>query len=947
MNNKVESERELENRFIKQLQKQEYELVNIKCEVELHKNFIKQINIINKEILNQKDLTDSESNRLLTSITGKNVYDSSKLLREKISLQRDNGKIINLSLFNSREWCKNIFQVTNQYTFEGQYKNIYDVTILINGLPLVSIELKRTGVELNEAFNQISRYKRHSLTGLFRFVQLFIISNGVNTKYFANNKNELKKEFTFFWTDEFNDRITSLSAFTEDFLNKCMLAKIIARYMILKSNGDILVMRPYQIYAVEKLIQRVQETNNNGYIWHTTGSGKTLTSFKFSQLLEKEPNVVKVFFMVDRKDLDKQTIDEFNKFQPDSIDQSNNTSNLISIINDPTKKIILTTIQKMDNACKNDRYSKDIKKLVDKCKEENGKVVFIIDECHRSQFGEMFKNIKKQFPDAQFIGFTGTPRIKEHPSPDGRTTSDIFEKKLHDYLIADAIRDNNVLPFSVDYIKTINQKWDDNDETPAWANIDKAEIMLSDDRITNIVNYILKNHDCKTSSRKFNSILTVSSIEALIKYYDTFYKLQKDLPEKSKLKIAAIYTYGANEDISEGKEHSRDSLERIIKNYNETYNENLSTNSYDEYFRSVSKNVKNNEVDILLVVNMFLTGFDAPRLNTLYVDKFLQYNNLIQAFSRTNRLFDKNKSHGNIVCFSTRKYDVDKAIKLFSDNKNGDVVLISSLDEYLEQFIKLVKQLKEHSPTPDSTLHNGDEEKIREFVLIFRQMLIILNKLKTFVEFEFDEKKLGISEQEFQNYKSKYLDISKNKTSNNKELMSVLNDIDFCIELLATDKINCKYIYELIESIIADPDVEDKYDKVVAVLKMIEDIANDFEKTKAELIKEFIASVDPLKLSSDLFDFNTELEEFKDSKKNREIEQFCKEYDLVKESILAMITEYYFCQYNDREEVKDLLSNETVKKYKEEKKIDLAMAAKNKMADEIINFIIHITTTFE
>ena len=454
-----ESEARLEDRMIDQLVKQGYSKVVINDVNELEQNFREQVNIHNKIELKGKNLSDKEFERLMVKISGKGVFQSAKELRQKQDIQRDDGSIVYIELFNTKDWCKNIFQVTHQTTVEGKYTNRYDVTILINGLPLVQVELKRRGIDIKEAFNQIKRYKRHSYQGLYKFIQLFVISNGVETKYFANGDQELNYGFTFYWTDINNDRINNLEQFCVFFLDRCHIGKMIARYMIVNETEKILmVMRPYQVYAVENIVSRALDTSNNGYVWHTTGSGKTITSFKTSQLLANEESIKKVFFLIDRKDLDSQTVEEFNKFEKDCVDTTDNVATLIKQIEDINSRLIVTTIQKLSRLLKSEKYEK----RMDKYREE--KVVFIIDECHRSQFGEMHTAINRHFKYAQYFGFTGTPRLIENKSQDGRTTADIFDKCLHHYLIKDAIHDGNVLGFSVEYIKTFDGEVNEYDD---------------------------------------------------------------------------------------------------------------------------------------------------------------------------------------------------------------------------------------------------------------------------------------------------------------------------------------------------------------------------------------------------------------------------------------------------------------------------------------------------
>ncbi|MGL5440594.1 MAG: type I restriction endonuclease subunit R, partial [Filifactoraceae bacterium] len=732
-----QSEAQLEENLIKQLINQGFTRVTIPDEDGLKNNFRRELFEHNKAKLNNEPFTDKEFERILRHVEGKSVFQSAMVLRDKFILEREDGSEVYIEFFDTQNWCKNRFQVTNQTTVVGKYTNRYDVTLLINGLPLVQVELKRRGLDLKEAFNQINRYKKHSYQGLYRYLQIFVVSNGVDTKYFANSDKEMLFSHTFFWSDEENKRISNLKDFTETFLDKCFVSKIISRYMITNETDKLLmVMRPYQIYAVEALVTRAFETNNNGYIWHTTGSGKTLTSFKASQILSKEPNIKKVFFLVDRKDLDSQTIAEFNKFEPDSVDTTDRTDTLVKQIKDINKPLIVTTIQKMANAIKGDRYAK----IMDQYREE--KVVFIIDECHRSQFGDMHKSINKHFTNAQYFGFTGTPRFYENRSQEGRVTADLFEKCLHTYLIKDAISDGNVLGFSVEYIKTFDGDIDESDDTKV-AAIDKEEVFMHDIRIENIAEHIIKNHNGKTRNKEYTAILTVQSIPMLVKYYDKFKELDHDL------KIAGIFSFGANEDLEGKDEHSRDSLERIITDYNQIFDTNYSTDTFSGYFADVSKKVKSAKIDILIVVNMFLTGFDSKTLNTLYVDKNLKYHDLVQAYSRTNRVEKSTKPYGNIVCYRNLKNNTDDALKLFSQTDSTDIVLMENYEYYLDRWFAELRNLKALTPTPQDVDSLESEEAKKKFILAFRELSKILVKLETFVDFEFEESELQISNQEY------------------------------------------------------------------------------------------------------------------------------------------------------------------------------------------------------
>jgi type I restriction enzyme R subunit len=824
----------------------------------------------------------------------------------------------------NNEWCKNEFQVTHQVTMVGKYENRYDVTLLINGLPLVQIELKRRGIDFKEAFNQVIRYKKHSLNDLFRYVQIFIISNGIDTKYFANSDKEMDFQYTFYWTDKNNNRIDNLYDFALDFLPKCHISKMISRYMVVDdTQKNLMVMRPYQYYAVEELMKRAYETNNNAYVWHTTGSGKTLTSFKLSQLLSTNREVAQVFFLVDRKDLDSQTIEEFNRFQKDTVDMTDSTDTLIAQMKDSSKKIILTTIQKMSNACKNDKYQDVIDRF------EGKKVVFIIDECHRSQFGEMHKMIKKKFPRAQYFGFTGTPRFAENASQDGRTTADIFEKLVHHYLIKNAIADGNVLGFNVDYVRTISSTVDIEDDEEVEA-IDTEEVLMDDQRISNIVDYVLKIHNSKTNNRRYNAIFTVRSIPMLIKYYDEFKKRNTDL------KIAGIFTFGANEDGELETEHSRDSLERMINDYNQMFDKNYSTNTFSAYFTDVSKKVKNTELDILLVVNMFLTGFDAKRLNTLYVDKRLKHHDLIQAFSRTNRIETANKPYGNIVCFQTNKKAVDDAVKLFSLTDNADEVLMKPYEYYRDEFRKAVEELLKHTPSPEEAEHGGDEQEEYKFVLLFRELVRLMVKLKTFDEFEFTEDELGMSNQLYEDFVSKYKKIYRDIRPDQQKA-SILSDVSFDIELLRNDKINVHYILELIKNAVSEPSREKRRKTLDEIEKMIESATDPELYMKSDLIHGFIDSI-ASEMDPDA-DFEYEYNQYMEEQRTNEIREVAAKYQIPEPKINRLIGDYEFGGFVDKNDIKTDLTKDVIKREKEENNFSSSMRAKNSITNTITQFI--------
>ena len=689
-----------------------------------------------------------------------------------------------------------------------------------------------------------------------------------------------------------------------------MLNNIIGKYMVISdADKNLMVMRPYQVYAVEALTKRALETNNNGYIWHTTGSGKTLTSFKASQLLSNEEKIKKVFFLIDRKDLDSQTVEEFNKFEADCVDTTDNVGTLIKQVEDINSRLIVTTIQKLARLLKSEKYAH----RMDKYREE--KVIFIIDECHRSQFGEMHTAINKHFVNAQYFGFTGTPRLVENKSQDGRTTADLFDTCLHHYLIKDAINDNNVLGFSVEYIKTFDGDFDENDETKVSA-IDKEEVFHSQDRIDKVSQHIIDNHNAKTANKKFTSLFTVDSIPLLIKYYDTFKKLDHDL------KIAAVFTFQDNEDLSGKDEHSRESLERIIEDYNKMFpskdNTKFSTDTFQAYFKDLSRKIKNAEVDIVLVVNMFLTGFDSKPLNTLYVDRNLNYHGLVQAFSRTNRILDDTKPYGNIVCYRNLKKNTDEAICLFSQTENTDVVLMESYDHYLGLFKERLDDLYKLAPNIDMIDSIQNEEGKKNFVIAFRELSKQLIKLKTFVDFEFDKEKIGMSHQEYEDYKSKKFRIYDELKKSAPEKESILLYIDFAIELMAIDKINVDYIMNLIRDIDFSDEEKRKAD-IEKIKRLLDSADNENLRLKADLIRAFLDEVVPKANKNSSMDdlFN----EFIEEKRVYEITEFAENIDIVKETMKDYITEYEYSGIIDSAKIKDSINGGLLKKKKLSEKI--------------------------
>lgn len=897
--NTIQSEAQLENNLIKQLQGLEYDFVTIKDEKELLENLKKQLEIHNFKTLNWKTLTNTEFDRVLNHLNKWNVFERAKILRDKMSLELDNGDKAWIEFINMDNWCQNEFQVTNQITIEWTYKNRYDVTLLINWLPLVQIELKRRWLELKEAFNQTNRYQRHSFWSgiwLFSYVQLFVISNGVNTKYYANNRKQSFKQ-TFFWSDVKNENITKLEDFTKVFLEPCHISKMITRYIVLNETDKILmVLRPYQYFAVEAIIDRVKNSTKNGYIWHTTWSGKTLTSFKTAQILTRIPEIKKVVFVVDRKDLDYQTTKEFNSFSKWSIDWTDNTTQLVKQFEDNNTPLIVTTIQKLNTAISKEKYLKKMETLA------NEKIVFIFDECHRSQFWDTHDRIKKFFTNNQMFGFTGTPIFAQNHN-NKRTTKDLFEEQLHSYVITDAIKDENVLRFSVEYIGKYKEKSNTNLDIQV-EDIDTKELLESPDRLEKITKYIIDNHNSKTHNKSFTAMFCVSSVDTLIKYYELFKK------QNHNLKIATIFSYGVNEDDKDAdwlnddvnldipenqvNKHSREKLDEFIWDYNTTFWTKFSTKdtqSFYNYYNDIAKKVKERQIDILLVVNMFLTWFDSKTLNTLYVDKNLRYHGLVQAFSRTNRILNEQKSQGNIVCFRNLKQNVDDAIALFSNKDAKEIILIESFETYVKYFNNALEKLILIAPSIESVDWLISEEEQFEFVKAFRDLLRLKNILETFVDFSFD--KLEIDEQTFEDYKSKYLDIyRKVKTDNEKEKVSILDDVDFELELLATDIINVDYILKLLWNIL---DSSDENYKLKIKEQVLRTVSSDPKMmSKRDLIERFIEeNLWNIKDSSNL---SNEFDKFMIIQKSKEFEKMCKEEDIDSTRFAKLINDYLYTE---------------------------------------------------
>lgn len=832
----AQSEQALENGLIATLQDMSYEYVELKEETNLYANFKKQLEKHNaKELaaVGKTEFTDKEFERICIHLEGGTLFEKSKKLRDLFPLETEDGKRVWIEFLDRNHWCQNEFQVSNQITVEGRKTCRYDVTILVNGLPLVQIELKKRGVELKQAYNQIQRYHKTSFHGLFDYIQIFVISNGVNTRYFANNPN-CGYKFTFNWTLKNNEAVNDLSTFAADFFDKCTLGKMISKYIVLHE-GDkcLMVLRPYQYYAVEEILDRVQNTNKNGYIWHTTGAGKTLTSFKAAQLVSELDGIDKVLFVVDRHDLDTQTQAEYEAFEPGAVDATEDTYELIKRFNSD-KKIILTTIQKLNTAVKKDYYSKRIESMRDK------KVVMIFDECHRSHFGECHKNIVHFFRNLQIFGFTGTPIFAENAKQD-LTTHDVFGECLHKYMIKDAIADENVLGFLVEYY---NGKLDANE--------------MSDTRMKEIAEFILNNFEKSTYGGEFNALFAVQSVPMLLKYYKIFKELNP------KIKIAAIFTYAPNpsqDDAKTGMNQgfetdnvASDELQEIMDDYNRKFGTAFTTDNFQNYYDDINERMKKRKadqepIDLLLVVGMFLTGFDAKKLNTLYVDKNMEYHGLLQAFSRTNRVLNEKKRFGKILCFRDLKDNVDASIKLFSQG-GIEAVTRPPFKEVKKQLNELSISFLEHYPTMASVDALKSEYDKKKFLLAFREIIKKRAEIQIYEDFSNDDPGLVLSEQDYNDYRSKYLDMTvgfiKPEEGNGGMLHDdqqeiqygdqSIEDIDFCLELLHSDVVNVAYILSLISNLNpSDEDYEKKRQDILDT--MIKDATM---RKKTLLIDSFI-----------------------------------------------------------------------------------------------------------
>ncbi|MCF7643225.1 type I restriction endonuclease subunit R [Acinetobacter johnsonii] len=924
----VQSEYQLENELIGQLQQLGYASVTLKDESQLLSNLKTQIERAN----GLAPLSDTEWKQVISFLNTGTVFERAKNLRDLFPVKFDDGTSKHI-FFLSDDPSKNIYQVTNQITIDHRDYNgrtsRFDVTLLVNGLPLVQVELKKRGMEIAEAFNQTQRYIREAYwagQGLFGFIQLLVISNGANTRYYSNGTTGI--EFAFPWADVSNKHINEIVDFAEAFFNQQHLTQMLTQYMVLlETTKSLMVLRPYQIYAVQKIVEHVQNSDQNGYIWHTTGSGKTLTSFKASQIIMQMPDVEKVLFVVDRNDLDTQTSREFNAFKADSVDSTDNTSTLVKQLDQRHDKLIVTTIQKLNRAISTDRFLESIDYL------KNKKVVFIFDECHRSQFGETHQNIKKFFSNAQMFGFTGTPIFEKNSQSKAGlklTTDYLFNECLHKYVIVDAIRDRNVLQFQIDYRgkytakgMATNESYEEDVE-----GIDTKELYDNPQRLEMIARYIVNIHDTKTRNREFTAMFCVSSVETLTQYYDLFEKVQaeKQIEDEAQgrifkpLTIATIFSYAANEAVptddltgliheesadipTQVNSSSRDKLDRYIANYNRQFKTNYNSgDQFYAYYRDIAQRVKNRQIDILIVVNMFLTGFDSKPLNTLYVDKNLKYHGLIQAFSRTNRVYNDKKPFGNIICFRNLKRATDEALALFSNKETTKIVLVPSYAEIEQDYQAAVSKLFALTPNYQSVDDLLTEEQQLEFIKAFREVMRYNAQLQTFIEYDQDQ--TALDKQHFANFASKYADLCRAvRKTTKKEKVSVLDDVDFQLDLLHSDRINVGYIINLLQ-LVVDTDSEDKRKKYQAQIYDL--ISSDISlHDKQDLIQKFIEENMPKMINGQ--SVQDAFAQFWDIEKEQAYQQLCEQENLKPEAMKEVLDHYeYTHRLPRKEEMKEL-----------------------------------------
>ncbi|MDE1536196.1 MULTISPECIES: type I restriction endonuclease subunit R [Actinotignum] len=908
-----QSEAALEKELIAQLQRQEYEYLPIKEEADLENNLRAQLEALNGIRFDAEEWARFYSMQLANKAEG--ILEKTAIIQANpaaLVLVRTDGSQKNIHLFDKENIHRNHMQVINQYEVEGRHHNRYDVTILVNGLPLVHIELKRRGVELREAFNQINRYQRDSFwagSGLFQYVQLFVISNGTYTKYYSNttrfehvkgqNSGHKKAsaasfEFTSWWTDARNRHITDLMDFAKTFLSKRTLLNIISRFCVFTSEKNLMVLRPYQIVAAERIINRIRIATNykklgsieaGGYIWHTTGSGKTLTSFKTAQLATRIEGVDKVLFVVDRKDLDDQTKKEYETFQKGAVNSNRSTAELARQLSNPAARIVITTIQKLSNFVRATK-THDV---------YNSHIVIIFDECHRSQFGDMHKAITKAFRNYHLFGFTGTPIFNENKASGSslaiRTTAQVFGDRLHSYTISDAITDANVLPFRIDYVNTVRAREGVEDEEVAAIATEAA--LLDPRRISQVVAYILEHFDQKTKRNEhyslkgkrlsgFNSIFATASVNAAKLYYTEFARQQENLPVERRLKIATIFTYAANSDEYSGDGllpeedfnaealslPDREFLEGAIADYNTMFGSNFDTsaNNFGNYYEDVSKKMKTRELDMLIVVNMFLTGFDAKTLNTLWVDKHMHHHGLLQAFSRTNRILNSVKTYGNIVSFRNLEKETNDAIALFGNKEAQGITVLKPFADYFSTYVTKIDALRTWEPGAVI----ASESQQNAFIQVFGELLRLRNILTAFDEFEGQD---PLSQRDLQDYQSTYLELYRARRKQSEgDVERINDDLTFEIELMKHVEVNVDYILMLVERYRAQHEAGSRAEIREEIRRVVK--SSPSLQNKLDLIERFIESV------SVTGEIDQEWEQYLAEQKAVEIEQLVREENL-------------------------------------------------------------------
>ncbi|MBP3851665.1 MAG: type I restriction endonuclease subunit R [Erysipelotrichaceae bacterium] len=849
-----------------------YQIFDLKTPDELIDNLKKQIGLLNGEELIDKTgidiLSDREFDRVLIRLLGKTVYESAKILRNQWILDLDNSKTAYIS-FLSDNVAENTYQIAPFLDAEF----FHESTILVNGLPIVEL-IYQPDMEINQIINRLN-HRRKKYQGIYRFVQIFVVSTGHETKYFANcneytsshQKQSFQKRLAFYWTDENNIRINQLNAFISDFLTKSNITELITKYFIIKDTEPVLlVMRPYQIYAVKRAFDRIIMANTNGYVFHTTGSGKTLTSYKLASLLRDDRRIDKVFFLIDRKDLDDQTVDEYNSFEAGCVDQTDNTRQLVESLKDSSKTLIITTIQKMSNAIKNADYTDVLDSL------KNHRCVFIIDECHRTQFGIMHAQIRRYFNNANYIGFTGTPIFKENLGQQKRTTADLFKAGqldacIHRYMIKEAIDDGNVLGFSVEHYD---------------VNPDETK------RIEIISDFIQEHleHQIKIGKDRYTAIFTVESIPVLMRYYRY---LKNHNPKQ--YRIAAIFSESF--DSEDKADYSM--ISECMSDYNKMFGTHFDNASFDAYRRDVSNRMKQKklpQIDLLLVVNMLIAGFDSVATNTLYIDRSLQYHHLIQAYSRTNRVGNPTKVFGKIVSFRDNREEQDSAFKLFSDGEK-ESFLAKGYEEYLADYSKQVLELKYVAPTPENAEIFEHSEDLVAFVKYFRKLSKTLLMLKTFNEFSWNDLSAVLDQTTYMDYKTLYLNYydSLNKNLENRSpVFTPIDDIDFDIELIRTDSINMDYIMKLLENVDFHSNVKSKQDYINEIEQDINRSDNEIVMNKKDILKDFMADrFDELDSDADI---KSDYQAYEDDRKRQMIDDFAKKHDVEQSFIISLLDEY-------------------------------------------------------